>query len=588
MWSGAHPPRARSGERPGIFLRLALLHSYLALILVNVLSATGALGETNAKLSAQFQTPLTPSGWAFAIWGLIFALQGLGVVYQVLNRGYSEGGWKTDVVIKIGWCWQLGWLFQDLWQFAFAQQSVVGMWLAAACLLGALTAFLTALNRLNGTTQELRARGYAAMPAVAYICFKLPTAINAAWLSVAASLGLLIAPVSYGVAAGKLVAPAAVLAVAVTAGGVWRLVRHLDVAYGLTLIWALAAVATNTSGNVPTAVKVVGIVCLVVLVLFVASALVRTKRELSAGAGTAAASGPDGELLYDNGTHTGPYGTHNGPYESPDTSYNGIHTNDSYKLCGDQRVLLSDADAPAGFQHSGGFTFPPGYPQQQQHHHHHNSHTTTTVTFGEAVLAAPGAGGAAPQGFFTYPQQHHRPHHHQQQHTAATIMAGGGGAPGMAAPGRVGAPGEGGAPGMAAGAPFVLAAPSEGRVPQLAAPSATDGAKGGAMRKAPSSSGLGTPLDAFTPPLAASAAEAFGWSSTAVGLVRAERGLLGPLGEAGAGASVVDLRVGSGGGGDGPAPVLAGWDVDGGGPKLLADPQAAAGAFTTDVCLVLQ
>ncbi|GFR50689.1 hypothetical protein Agub_g12941 [Astrephomene gubernaculifera] len=328
MWvllgNPSSPPRAK-GDLPPLLLRLTNFLGYLFLILVNILSSTGALGETNAEVSAKYPTPLTPSGWAFAIWGLIFALQGLGVVYQILNKGYREGGWKASVVNKIGYGWQLGWLFQNLWQFAFTRQSMAGMWLSAAALLAALAAFQHTLQRLNGTTHELRARGYAAMPAAAYICYKLPTSVNAAWLSVATALGLLIVPVSYGVEPARLVAPAAVLAVAVTAGGVWRLLSHRDAAYGLTLIWALSAVASNTSGNVPTAVKVVGMICLVVLALCVVSALVRTRRDMASAAASATA-GVDGSLLYD--------------------TYN-MYGSSSY---GAQRIPLSDSDsAPAGY-----------------------------------------------------------------------------------------------------------------------------------------------------------------------------------------------------------------------------------------------
>ncbi len=52
-------------------------------------------------------------------------------------------------------------------------------------------------------------QGYPSLPALAYVCYKLPTSINAAWLSVATCLGLLIVPVAHGVPQDKLVAPGA-------------------------------------------------------------------------------------------------------------------------------------------------------------------------------------------------------------------------------------------------------------------------------------------------------------------------------------------------------------------------------------------
>ena len=53
------------------------------------------------------------------------------------------------------------------------------------------------------------------------LLLQLPTSINAAWLSVATCLGLLIIPAAHGVSPDRLVAPAALLAVAITIGA-WR------------------------------------------------------------------------------------------------------------------------------------------------------------------------------------------------------------------------------------------------------------------------------------------------------------------------------------------------------------------------------
>ena len=48
-----------------------------------------------AEVSAKFTVPLTPAGWAFGIWGLIFALEGWGVVYQLVGSGYDADGFKV-------------------------------------------------------------------------------------------------------------------------------------------------------------------------------------------------------------------------------------------------------------------------------------------------------------------------------------------------------------------------------------------------------------------------------------------------------------------------------------------------------------
>ena len=42
--------------------------------------------------------------WAFSIWGIIFLLQGAGVVYQFLPHGYGVDGWQARIINTIGAC----------------------------------------------------------------------------------------------------------------------------------------------------------------------------------------------------------------------------------------------------------------------------------------------------------------------------------------------------------------------------------------------------------------------------------------------------------------------------------------------------
>jgi hypothetical protein len=87
---------------PPLKLRLANAGTYVLLIVVNAATQTGLLGDDNATISARFPTLLTPAGWAFSIWGIIFLLQGLGVVYQFLPHGYGPDGEKARIINTIG------------------------------------------------------------------------------------------------------------------------------------------------------------------------------------------------------------------------------------------------------------------------------------------------------------------------------------------------------------------------------------------------------------------------------------------------------------------------------------------------------
>ena len=40
--------------------------------------------------------------WAFSIWGVIFVLEGVGTVYQLMPHGYTPDGWKQRIVNSVG------------------------------------------------------------------------------------------------------------------------------------------------------------------------------------------------------------------------------------------------------------------------------------------------------------------------------------------------------------------------------------------------------------------------------------------------------------------------------------------------------
>lgn len=74
--SARPPPLRRCSQVPHLRLRVGWALGYVAFLGVNLASSLGWLGATNKEISDKFPTPLTPAGWAFSIWGLIFLLQG--------------------------------------------------------------------------------------------------------------------------------------------------------------------------------------------------------------------------------------------------------------------------------------------------------------------------------------------------------------------------------------------------------------------------------------------------------------------------------------------------------------------------------
>jgi hypothetical protein len=247
--------------KPPVALRVALLVAYVGLIAVNVAVTQGLFGfQPNAQISDKHPTPITPAGWAFGIWGVIFLLQGAGVIYSLLEQGYENGS-KTLVVNAVGPFWILGWIAECLWQVFFQWQTPAGMWICLVCLLAGLASFGIALQHLY----RLKHRHGSLSPAL-YALYFVPTSINTAWLSVASSIGVLMVPAEYGHSSHELRIGAILLALLATGVGVTLVLRQRDTFYGLTLIWSLTAVYENQD------LKPVGIAALIC----VATAVVAT------------------------------------------------------------------------------------------------------------------------------------------------------------------------------------------------------------------------------------------------------------------------------------------------------------------------
>jgi hypothetical protein len=117
-------------------LRYANVLLFIITVIVNSIAGSTTLigGQNTATISNNNPTLITPAGYVFSIWGIIYILLGAFVVYQTLpsrsNRGFTE---------KIGWLFVLssilniGWIF--VWQFEYLIVSVVLIFLLLASLI---------------------------------------------------------------------------------------------------------------------------------------------------------------------------------------------------------------------------------------------------------------------------------------------------------------------------------------------------------------------------------------------------------------------------------------------------------------------
>ena len=210
--------------------------AFAAVVVVNGLAGSTTIigGQDTAQVSDENFTLITPAGYTFAIWGIIYTLLGLFVIYQALP---SDKGKTAE---KVGWFFILScvanicWLF--LWQFEYLTVSVALMFL----LFGSL---LMAYLRLGISKSPASWRERIAVHA--------PFGVYLGWITIASIANVAAALVSlhwdgFGLGAetwGILVTVIALLIATLV------VLTRTDVAYGLVIIWALIGISANESGN---------------------------------------------------------------------------------------------------------------------------------------------------------------------------------------------------------------------------------------------------------------------------------------------------------------------------------------------------
>jgi tryptophan-rich sensory protein len=96
----------------------------LTLVINGVAGSTKLIGGVNtAEVSDAYPTLITPAGYTFAIWGVIYLLLGIFVVYQALP---SQKG--KDFQRKIGWLFVVSSIMNIAWIFCWQYGQSSSLW----------------------------------------------------------------------------------------------------------------------------------------------------------------------------------------------------------------------------------------------------------------------------------------------------------------------------------------------------------------------------------------------------------------------------------------------------------------------------
>ncbi len=198
------------------------------LIVVTVVNFSAAAGLINGlsqkAVSAKYPTMITPAGYAFSIWGIIYTLL---LVAMVLTLVRKTDYYATSIRSIAGLFW-LSSLFNVAWIFSFSYDLIGLSALLIVCVFVSLFALLRKLANANGKTKGM---------------FDLGFGIYTGWLAIASVVNAMafLVSINFGFVGVEKVFYTVLLVVFIVV--VLLLQRiHQNPVFNLSIAWAFLAI----------------------------------------------------------------------------------------------------------------------------------------------------------------------------------------------------------------------------------------------------------------------------------------------------------------------------------------------------------
>lgn len=241
-------------------LKLLTLITFIAMITVNALANILPInGITTGDVSDSYGNLFAPAGITFAVWGVIYFLLALYMLYlfglftsdkSKVNIGLLR---KTGLIFSVSSIANTAWIFS--WHYDNIPLSMILMAVILLCL-------ILIVQSIKKESLSPRERFFV----------KLPFSIYFGWITVATVANATVLLVSLGwngLGISESVWTMLILIVAALIGSVTT-IKNKDFAYGLVLIWAYAGIlikhtsSDGFAGRYPIVIAVI-IVCIVLL-----------------------------------------------------------------------------------------------------------------------------------------------------------------------------------------------------------------------------------------------------------------------------------------------------------------------------------
>ncbi len=228
-----------------------VLVATIATIFYNGLAASGMVnGVSPSEISDRYQTVLTPAGYAFSIWTLIYIGMMAFSIYQLMPRNLARFQFVRSLYV-------VSCVLNCVWIYFWHHDQI------AICLVVILALVATVMMIVRQFSVD-------SVPGGALFT-KIPFGIYAGWVTAASLVNFVVfldfMGVSFGSATWNAIGAALILFAAGVAAAVrWKLKNYI---FPMSIAWAATAIAVKQSGN--TAIVVAAAVCVIICLILTLS-----------------------------------------------------------------------------------------------------------------------------------------------------------------------------------------------------------------------------------------------------------------------------------------------------------------------------
>jgi hypothetical protein len=237
------------------FLRISNLAGTILTLLINALSNTSLFGDKNVgEISDLYPTLITPAGYVFSIWGVIYTLLIIFTIYQLLPEQKNK-----SFIDRIGIFYLLGSIANSIWIVLWINEHILQSTFLMLVLLISLIAIYLRLD-IGVTKTSLKDK----------IMTHLPFSVYFGWITVAtiANIAATLTAINWdgwGISALSWT----ILMIGVTLVLTLSIIfTRKDVGYSLVIVWALLGIIVKQISYL-NIVLVSGIGVLIILSMIV-------------------------------------------------------------------------------------------------------------------------------------------------------------------------------------------------------------------------------------------------------------------------------------------------------------------------------